>query len=55
MRATIELAIGGWAFAILLGIPTGVLAAVKRGKWMNQLIVFMTGLRRKYPDLENKT
>ena len=24
-------------------------------KWMTQLIVFMTGLRRKYPDLENKT
>ena len=23
-------------------------------KWMNQLIVFMTGLLRKYPNLENK-
>ena len=34
MRATIELAIGGWAFAILLGIPTGVLAAVKRGTFL---------------------
>lgn len=29
--ATIQLAVGGWAFAILLGIPMGVLAAVKRG------------------------
>ena len=29
--ATIQLAVGGWIFAILLGIPAGVLAAVKRG------------------------
>ncbi|MCH8229504.1 MAG: ABC transporter permease [Chloroflexi bacterium] len=29
--ATVQLAIGGWIFAILLGIPLGVLAAVKRG------------------------
>lgn len=29
--ATVQLAVGGWIFAILLGIPTGVLAAVKRG------------------------
>ncbi|MBN4064436.1 ABC transporter permease [Dehalococcoides mccartyi] len=29
--ATIQLAVGGWIFAILLGIPMGVLAAVKRG------------------------
>lgn len=29
--ATVQLAIGGWIFAILLGIPMGVLAAVKRG------------------------
>ena len=29
--ATVQLAIGGWIFAILLGIPTGVIAAVKRG------------------------
>ena len=31
MGATIQLAIGGWIFAILLGVPIGVLAAVKRG------------------------
>ena len=37
MRATIELAIGGWAFAILLGIPTGVLAAVKRGTFWDYI------------------
>jgi peptide/nickel transport system permease protein len=29
--ATLELALGGWIFAILLGIPTGVIAAVYRG------------------------
>jgi peptide/nickel transport system permease protein len=29
--ATVQLAVGGWIFAILLGIPTGVTAAVKRG------------------------
>lgn len=29
--ATVQLAVGGWIFAILLGIPTGVIAAVKRG------------------------
>jgi|TARA_E500000331_G_scaffold32131_1_gene26939 peptide/nickel transport system permease protein len=37
MRATIELAIGGWAFAILLGIPTGVFAAVKRGTFWDYI------------------
>ncbi len=31
--ATVQLAVGGWVFAILLGIPTGVIAAVKRGSW----------------------
>ena len=29
--ATVQLAVGGWIFAIALGIPMGVLAAVKRG------------------------
>jgi peptide/nickel transport system permease protein len=29
--ATVQLAVGGWIFAILLGIPMGVIAAVKRG------------------------
>ena len=35
--ATVELAIGAWLFAIIVGIPTGVLAAVKRGTWMDYL------------------
>lgn len=29
--ATVQLAVGGWIFAVMLGIPMGVLAAVKRG------------------------
>ncbi len=29
--ATIELAIGGWIFAVIVGVPLGVLAAVRRG------------------------
>lgn len=31
MGATLTLAFGGWLFAILVGVPLGVLAAVKRG------------------------
>jgi peptide/nickel transport system permease protein len=31
--ATVQLAVGGWIFAIALGIPMGVLAAVKRGSF----------------------
>ncbi|MCI0439040.1 MAG: ABC transporter permease [Chloroflexi bacterium] len=30
--ATVQLAIGGWIFALMLGVPLGVLAAVKRGQ-----------------------
>ena len=29
--ATVQLAVGGWIFAVMLGIPTGVIAAVYRG------------------------
>ncbi len=29
--ATLQLALGGWLFAVLVGVPLGVLAAVKRG------------------------
>lgn len=29
--ATVQLAIGGWIFAVCLGVPAGVIAAVKRG------------------------
>ena len=31
--ATVQLAVGGWIFAIFLGIPMGVLAAVPRGSF----------------------
>ena len=33
--ATLELALGGWVFAILLGIPTGVVAAVFIGSFLD--------------------
>jgi ABC-type dipeptide/oligopeptide/nickel transport system permease component len=35
--ATIQLAVGGWIFAVLLGIPTGVIAAVYRGSFWDYL------------------
>ena len=35
--ATVQLAIGGWVFAILLGVPIGVMAAVKRGTALDYL------------------
>ena len=31
MGATIQLAVGGWVFAILVGVPLGVAAATSRG------------------------
>ena len=39
--ATIQLAVGGWIFAILLGIPMGVVAAVKRGTFWDYLARLM--------------
>ena len=35
--ATIQLAVGGWVFAVMLGIPTGVIAAVYRGSFWDYL------------------
>ena len=35
--ATAQLAVGGWIFAIMLGIPAGVTAAVKRGTFWDYL------------------
>jgi len=35
--ATIELSIMGILFALILGIPMGVIAAIKRGKWADHL------------------
>jgi peptide/nickel transport system permease protein len=39
--ATVQLAVGGWIFAILLGIPMGVVAAVKRGTFWDYLARLM--------------
>ena len=35
--ATVQLAIGGWIFALLVGVPMGVLAAVKRGTFWDYI------------------
>jgi peptide/nickel transport system permease protein len=35
--ATVQLAVGGWIFAVMLGIPTGVIAAVYRGSFWDYL------------------
>ena len=37
MGATIQLAVGGWVFAILVGVPLGVAAATSRGTLWNYL------------------
>ncbi len=37
LPATIELAIGSMIFAILIGLPLGILAAIKRGSWLDHL------------------
>jgi dipeptide transport system permease protein len=37
--ATIELGVAGMLIAVLLGIPAGAMAAVKRGTWYDQLIM----------------
>ena len=43
--ATVELALFAMIFAILLGIPAGIFAAIKRGTWFDQLTmgVALTG------------
>jgi len=35
--ATVELAVFATLFAVLVGVPAGILAAVKRGSWFDQL------------------
>lgn len=35
--ATVQLAIGGWLFAIMVGVPIGVLAATRRGTFLDYL------------------
>lgn len=39
--ATFELAIAGMLFALLLGIPAGILAALNRGKWPDTALMFV--------------
>jgi len=37
--ATLELSVCAMAFALLLGLPAGIVAAVNRGKWPDQLLM----------------
>lgn len=37
--ATLELSLCAIVFAVVLGIPSGIIAAVKRGKWPDQLLM----------------
>ena len=37
--ATLELALAGMLFAVILGIPAGVFAAVKRGSWFDHTLM----------------
>jgi ABC-type dipeptide/oligopeptide/nickel transport system permease component len=39
--ATFELAVAGMLFALLLGIPAGILAALNRGKWPDTALMFV--------------
>ncbi|MCW6506853.1 ABC transporter permease subunit [Lichenifustis flavocetrariae] len=40
--ATVELSLVAMALAILIGIPTGVIAAVKRGSWTDQILMSLS-------------
>ncbi|CAG0911284.1 unnamed protein product, partial [Cyprideis torosa] len=37
--ATLELSVCAIVFAVVLGIPAGIVAAVKRGKWPDQMLM----------------
>lgn len=37
--ATVELSLCAMVFAVLIGIPAGIVAAVKRGKWPDQMLM----------------
>jgi peptide/nickel transport system permease protein len=45
LPATVELAIGSMIFAILLGLPLGIMAAIKNGGWIDKfsLVVSLLG------------
>jgi hypothetical protein len=51
--ATIELALAAMLFAMIVGIPAGVISAVRRGSWFDggSMLVALTGVLRS---LENK-
>ncbi|MEY3444789.1 MAG: hypothetical protein RLZZ519_3070 [Bacteroidota bacterium] len=42
LPGTIVLAVTAMAFAMLLGLPLGMVSAIKSGKWQDRLITFLT-------------
>ncbi len=40
--ATIELSVAGILFAIIIGLPLGVIAAINRGKWLDHLTMSLS-------------
>lgn len=49
MGATVQLGVGGWLIAVLIGIPTGVVAAVWRGGVFDYLARFMALIGQSAP------
>ena len=49
LPATIELSIGSMIFAILLGLPLGILAAIKNGSWIDKLSLVISLIGASMP------
>jgi peptide/nickel transport system permease protein len=49
LPATLELALASMVLAILVGIPVGVLSAVKRNSWLDTLVRFLVLLGQAIP------
>lgn len=49
LPATIELAIGSMIFAILFGLPLGILAAIKQGRWIDKVSLVVSLLGASMP------
>ncbi len=49
LPATIELALGSMIFAILLGLPLGIMAAIKNGSWIDKVSLAVSLLGASMP------
>ncbi len=49
--ATVELGLAALALAALVGIPLGVMAAIKKNSWVDQLILVLGSLGLSFPSL----